>query len=447
MPELGDRLSEREIELLELVATGVTNREIAYRLHISVNTVKVHVRNIFTKIGAESRTEATMIAVREGLINVAGVELPNDQAAATPAAEPEPESAPPRPLTWAKRIALLSAPVLVAGLITVTWPNRGASQVNGNTDLPPERSQEQNVNAQVQNPTSRWHDRAQMPTPRAYLAAAAVEHRIYAIGGRAASGLTSAVEVYDPVDDIWARGSDKPTPVAYVSAAALDRALYVPGGCNAEFEPTRVMEVYDTAADVWREAAPLPAARCAYALGADADAFYVVGGRDRSRYVASVYAYDPQADSWTEMAPMPTARGFASASVLDGRIYVVGGYDGNRELTTCEVFDPARNAWAECAPLTVGRGSVATATLADHIYAVGGGGWTSYLGFNEGYNPQTDTWSPVETPLIGEWRSPGLVVLDTRIYAIGGWSGRYLSLNQVYEALPFRLFIPGSQQN
>jgi len=53
----------------------------------------------------------------------------------------------------------------------------------------------------------------------------------------------------------------------------------------------------------------------------------------------------------------------------------------------------------------------------------------------------------VETPLVGEWRSPGLVVLDTRIYAIGGWSGRYLSLNQVYEALPFRLFIPGSQQN
>jgi hypothetical protein len=96
--------------------------------------------------------------------------------------------------------------------------------------------------------------------------------------------------------------------------------------------------------------------------------------------------------------------------------------------------------------LTVGRGSLALASLADRIYAIGGGGWTSYLGFNESYNPQSDTWSPIETPLIGEWRSPGLAMLETTLYAIGGWSGRYLSANQAYEALPFRIFIPVSRQ-
>ena len=74
MPEYGESLTEREKELLQLVATGVTNREVAQRLSISVNTVKVHLRNVYTKLGAESRTEATMVAAREGWIAVEGLE-------------------------------------------------------------------------------------------------------------------------------------------------------------------------------------------------------------------------------------------------------------------------------------------------------------------------------------------------------------------------------------
>jgi DNA-binding CsgD family transcriptional regulator len=61
-------LSERELEILRLVATGAGNKEIAQKLFISTNTVKVHIRNIFNKIGATSRTEAAMYAVRTGLV-------------------------------------------------------------------------------------------------------------------------------------------------------------------------------------------------------------------------------------------------------------------------------------------------------------------------------------------------------------------------------------------
>jgi len=61
-------LSEREIEILKLVATGLSNKEIAYQLKISPNTVKVHLKNIFGKIGVVSRTEAAMFAVRQGWV-------------------------------------------------------------------------------------------------------------------------------------------------------------------------------------------------------------------------------------------------------------------------------------------------------------------------------------------------------------------------------------------
>ena len=86
------------------------------------------------------------------------------------------------------------------------------------------------------------------------------------------------------------------------------------------------------------------------------------------------------------------------------------------------------------------------AALGGQLYAIGGGGWTSYLGFNERYNPNDNTWNPVETPLVGEWRTPGVVVYESTIFAIGGRSNDYLSLNQAYDPLPFRTFIPVSHQ-
>ena len=62
------KLTEREMEVLKLVARGMNNRDIAKELFISENTVKNHVRNILEKLQIHSRMEAVMIAVREKLI-------------------------------------------------------------------------------------------------------------------------------------------------------------------------------------------------------------------------------------------------------------------------------------------------------------------------------------------------------------------------------------------
>jgi LuxR family maltose regulon positive regulatory protein len=66
--ELVEPLSERELELLQLIAEGLTNQEVADRLFLSLNTVKVHTRNIYGKLGVNSRTQAVAQAQRLGLL-------------------------------------------------------------------------------------------------------------------------------------------------------------------------------------------------------------------------------------------------------------------------------------------------------------------------------------------------------------------------------------------
>ena len=63
-----EKLTDRELEVLELLAEGVGNREIAARLGVSEHTVKFHISSILGKLGAESRTEAVTLGVRKGLI-------------------------------------------------------------------------------------------------------------------------------------------------------------------------------------------------------------------------------------------------------------------------------------------------------------------------------------------------------------------------------------------
>jgi len=62
-------LTPREIEVLGLLAEGLTNQEIAERLVVSPTTVKTHVQNILQKMGVSDRTQAAVYAVRCGLIN------------------------------------------------------------------------------------------------------------------------------------------------------------------------------------------------------------------------------------------------------------------------------------------------------------------------------------------------------------------------------------------
>ncbi|QSR13038.1 response regulator transcription factor [Lactococcus sp. LG606] len=68
-PELYDNLSKREMEVLKILAQGLSNQEIANQLFISLKTVKTHVSNIFNKLEVNDRTQATIYAIQHKLVD------------------------------------------------------------------------------------------------------------------------------------------------------------------------------------------------------------------------------------------------------------------------------------------------------------------------------------------------------------------------------------------
>lgn len=69
MTRLGrtDGLTLREVEILQLVAAGMTNRQTAERLGLSIRTIDAHLRSIYAKLGIKSRSAATRYAVEQNL--------------------------------------------------------------------------------------------------------------------------------------------------------------------------------------------------------------------------------------------------------------------------------------------------------------------------------------------------------------------------------------------
>jgi NarL family two-component system response regulator LiaR len=72
-PQSPEALTEREIEVLRLLAQGQSNKQIAHSLNNTEKTIKTHVSRILSKLGVQSRTQATLYAIRTGLVSPGSV--------------------------------------------------------------------------------------------------------------------------------------------------------------------------------------------------------------------------------------------------------------------------------------------------------------------------------------------------------------------------------------
>ena len=408
----GNELSDREQEILRLVATGAGNKEIAQQLSISANTVKVHLRNIFAKIGASSRTEAAMYAVNTGLVEKASIVTENNQPSGNQSGilDEQPvqvDKVDSQSRQWGIIVGAVTLIIVaVIGYLVFLYSQRQSNPIGENA--------------------SEWNTLAPMPTARHNMAVVAYDGYIYAIAGRSGNGLTGEVERFELKSDQWAETANKPIPVYEASAAVIGGRIYVPGGRLANGGVTDALEIYDIGENAWLQGAKLPQARSAYGLVSFEGRLYLFGGSDGSRYLSSVFIYDPGSDMWSEGYPMPTPRAYLSAAVSGRKIFVIGGKNDHGTLNVNEIYAPdlgptQKDSWKTGQPLPVDSSDWKVVSLADLVYACGEiqpGDSPSFGIFV--HISQNEGWQLISNQTDQPAKEAGLIGYGTNIYTIGG---------------------------
>ena len=420
------QLSEREREILRLVATGVGNKEIAQELGISPNTVKVHVRRIFAKLGVETRAAATRQALEMGLVMTA-----REEEAQSPA-QMEPAPTPVRRRTAGRLWAAAAAAAVLILAAALFWglPALRAAWA------PPSPAAAASPAAVPQNDVGdlRWERLADLPQGRAGMAAAVFEGRLYVMGGQTAAGVSADTLMFDLTLNTWETRASLLEAVRDVQAVVLGERLYLAGGLRADGQVSAALWVYDPRADVWTQAAPLPEGRSAAAAAALDGRLYLFGGWDGLRARDTVWVYDPAQDGWAEGGRLPLAVRGAAALPVEGRVMVMGGW-GEQGLSPRQwLYAPQRQAWEERSALPAGRGGMGAVGLAGQVYVLGGSPpglplWqTSWRG---------EAWQALgQAPLeVGE--GAAVVGYESRVYVIGGRAaqGEWLPSVQAYRAV------------
>lgn len=474
MADPGESLSKRELDVLQAMYNGGSNKEIASELFISPNTVKVHVRNIFTKMGASSRTEAVTLGIEQGLLDggVAILDKPgtvtevvSDSAEtaiphdiAPPTAEElfsesitqsetplpdlaiaEPAPVLPAPATSPRRwlymgIGLLLVLAFIAASAFALMQNGGIVQATPEPFVDVELSERG------------WFESQALDEARSGMALTSVGVTLYQIGGETADGINNEVFSFDTRNRYWQPLMEKPTAVSRAGAAVAVGQIYVAGGQTDEGS-TATVEVYSPTSDAWRSVASLPRPLAGTLLVANAENLFAFGGDENGTVSAEAFIYDPLEDNWRPLAPMSQARTDAAGAIIDGEVMIVGGSDGSAELDSCEIFSISDETWRDCPTMLEKRSGARAVSLAGKLYVIGGSA-AGDVNYGEAYDDSNGTWQVVNMPMLTSsagWTNPGVAVVETRIYMVGGTiDGELQNGNYYYTPLQFRFFFPST---
>lgn len=327
---MNSALSERELQILLLVAQGLSNRQIAGQLDISDNTVKVHVRNIFVKINVASRTEASLYAVRHGLLVVE-----NQPVAPAPIVEPPPPLMVPvdtmRPARrWHGWMLAVIAVVVIAGGGLVWW-----------TTQPPVAP----VIRQQSSAPTRWARLPALPNSQPDQQLVVYAGQLYAFTGNHGAQWLQ----FDGATQTWIVLADLPFVVPTGAKVWADGAgLWVVGS--------------DDGRGVWRwdsqkwQVQPTIPATLEVAAVVRVDGVLLVLGQISATAGLSAWTLSPQAQSWQPRVDFTHAVADVQLVVLEGVVYLFG--DGAHVWR----LDAAAQRWVadRDLPFVWSRGAVTT---------------------------------------------------------------------------------------
>jgi DNA-binding CsgD family transcriptional regulator len=419
---LNTPLSERELEILKLVAQGKANKEIAAELYISVNTVKVHLAKIFQRIGVASRTEATLYAIEHEHVENPNHSLVNPQDQQV---ESRVELVVPEMVTVERAFVKLSVAdnirkfwwafgigFLVLASFTVAW-DRGW--------IFPKPTPDPILAAMNED---RWKELAPMSVARANMAVTVYDYKIYVIGGETEEGVTGLTEVYDIATDTWARLPDKPTPVTNAKAVVVGGKIYVPGGRDFSGLIVNNSEVFDLASISWEKSQSLPEPVENYGLANWNGNLYLFGGNDDKRIRSEILIFDPHEGQWSNSGNLPIAMKQFSISEQSDAFYFFGGTSEAGYVNNIYRLFPIQQNIVSTAWKVVGKipslTRISSSTITEFQTILLQGEELQDLLFVNDYD-DTQSWSKSQIKDSGSCSSMQFVYFKGVVYLIGGF--------------------------
>jgi len=276
-----------------------------------------------------------------------------------------------------------------------------------------------------------WTTKTAMPTARSGLGVAAVNGKIYAIGGLNEGGYLATCEEYDPATNSWVTQEPMPTPRSHLAVAVVENKIYAIGGLTGDDTPTEVNEVYNPTTDMWENKTSIPTPRWLLQANVVNAKIHLIGGLG-GRQVNEVY--DPATDTWTKKTPPPTSIDDYASVVVDNKIYLIGGHEGYGSYSNqVQIYDPENDIWSS--------GQQTPQTAFDTVAGVTSGvkaptkvyvlGVTEPVGIgvnigvrvpsisNQVFDPESDSWTVGASPPTNRVNM-GVAVVDDKLYAIGG---------------------------
>jgi DNA-binding CsgD family transcriptional regulator/N-acetylneuraminic acid mutarotase len=417
-----NELSDREIEILKLVATGASNKEIAYKLSISPNTVKVHLKNIFAKIGVMSRTEAAMYAVKRGWVgesvhlNIVSEENHFRKI------QSQIINISPKIRNIATIILIIFFILIMLYVIT----NKQSHVLS--TDV------EQKQLGKKEIP--RWILHTNIPISIYNHVAISFEDQIILIGGCNDKEVLNTVYVFDTENEKWSEGTSLPKPLYDVGIVKIGGELFIPGGKTLDGITLNELNVFNLKNKSWRQGSALPYPVSDYGIAEFEGKLYVFGGWDGRTYYDDILRYSPDINKWDTIGKLDTSlRGLRAMSIQDG-ISLLGGFDGrlvyNRHQRILFSSGNIYEYREEKLPLPYPLYDFALTGTADMIFIYGG------LSIDSNNNPLIHQY--IYT--VNEWQSfnmyqdksylgSAMVSYGSQIYILGGIeSNSFVASNQ-----------------